>query len=111
MSKCQCEHAAHLDRTVRTPNGNPGHWYGQEFVAVVAIPARGVFEVCSDCSADCYAVLNLCTTGACTKCGGYGKTSYFVGYKPAKDRRDDVEVYSPLETCVRCDGTGTEPLT
>ena len=30
-TKCQCEHAAHLEEDQRTPCGNPGHKYGAGF--------------------------------------------------------------------------------
>ena len=63
--KCQCEHAAHFlehERVQRvpaplTPNGNPGHRYGQDFSDLFIVGVRtpyGTFSVCKDCARDCY---------------------------------------------------------
>lgn len=61
MTRCECEHLAHLEKGIITPNGNPGHKYGATFsqlhMQVVETP-YGSFYVCSDCAHDCLANLN-----------------------------------------------------
>jgi hypothetical protein len=53
---CECEHAAHFDRTARTPNGNPGHDYGVGFAIGVKISTPyGTFRVCESCARDCHS--------------------------------------------------------
>ena len=52
---CQCEHTSHFHRADRTPNGNPGHSYGQRFLHVVHITTTyGKLAVCQDCADDCH---------------------------------------------------------
>jgi hypothetical protein len=55
---CQCENAAHFhDAPALTPNGNPGHKYGQRFThgLVAVVTEFGTFAVCADCRKDCQA--------------------------------------------------------
>ena len=51
---CECENLAHMKSELRTPHGNPGHKYGQEFFIVVGVVTPyGTFLVCEDCRKDC----------------------------------------------------------
>lgn len=53
---CECEHIAHLEPGRYTPNGNPGHKYGQRFVQGQLTPVKtdcGTFKVCPSCKVDC----------------------------------------------------------
>jgi len=54
---CECEHIAHFaDEKRKTPNGNPGHVYGQPFVETSLVnkgTPYGKFLVCKDCASDC----------------------------------------------------------
>lgn len=53
---CECENIAHFPEEKKlTPNGNPGHRYGQEFLSGIQ-PIKtemGTFHVCKDCAVDC----------------------------------------------------------
>jgi len=53
---CECEHIAHFQKERKlTPNGNPGHTYGAEFLSGIE-PVKtemGTFHVCKDCKDDC----------------------------------------------------------
>ena len=60
--QCQCEHACHDSyqsrpgALIKSPNGNPGHRYGQKFEerALKSVKtAWGTFEVCPSCLGDC----------------------------------------------------------
>ena len=53
--KCQCEHIAHFEIAEKTPNGNPGHIYGTDFLKglVRVITKYSSFYVCLDCADDC----------------------------------------------------------
>jgi hypothetical protein len=56
---CECEHAAHLDKThtILTPNTDPGHRYGMAFYPHCMVTVQtpyGKFRVCQSCAADCY---------------------------------------------------------
>jgi hypothetical protein len=52
---CQCEHIAHLEKSRRTPNGNPGHKYGAQFMRLKEVKtAYGTFHICLDCWQDCH---------------------------------------------------------
>lgn len=51
---CQCEHVAHFERQKRTPNGNPAHSYGKKFAERVLVRMNLSYEVCKDCSEDCW---------------------------------------------------------
>lgn len=53
--KCECEHAAHFhDEGKKTPFGNPGHKYGQDFHKLESVKTPyGTFKVCVDCAVDC----------------------------------------------------------
>lgn len=56
-SPCQCEHVAHFERHLFTPNGNPGHSYGVNFLTewLQTVPTTyGPFTVCPDCARDCH---------------------------------------------------------
>lgn len=54
MEKCQCEHISHFETDKQTPNGNPGHDYGQGFHMLFVKQTRyGNFAVCKDCLHDC----------------------------------------------------------
>lgn len=53
MHECQCEHAAHFDKTL-TPNGNPGHAYGVDFYQDQLVRVSPSYELCKDCASDCW---------------------------------------------------------
>lgn len=59
MKPCQCEHIAHFHEEKKlTPNGNPGHEYGQMFAESYLVDKGtpyGKFIVCKDCASDCLA--------------------------------------------------------
>lgn len=57
MFKCECEHEAHTATTGTTPNGNPGHRFGQTFSDLVEFTVKtphGTYRLCADCRFDCY---------------------------------------------------------
>ena len=61
LSNCECEHIAHFPEEKRkTPNGNPGHRYGQKFFEETMVnkgTEHGKFLVCKDCANDCLALI------------------------------------------------------
>lgn len=54
LQPCQCEHKAHFDPAVRTPNDNPGHHFGANHIVREVTTPYGTFHVCKDCAEDCY---------------------------------------------------------
>lgn len=73
---CECEHAAHFGRGL-TPNTNPGHKYGQDFVVQALTPvktAHGTFNMCPDCLNDCATVLASKESPHYVACFVYCKT-------------------------------------
>jgi hypothetical protein len=65
MVKCECEHRAHFDKRERTPNGNPTHKYATQYHESYMRKKKtewGTFNVCKDCSKDCYQMYH--TIGA-----------------------------------------------
>lgn len=57
LTPCECEHSCHFHDTGKlSPNGNPGHRYGQPFAEsyIVRVRTDGQTErVCKDCANDC----------------------------------------------------------
>ena len=73
---CECEHKAHTERGT-TPNGNPGHRYGQGFTFRSLVPVAtpyGTLVTCEDCAKDCMAEFPRATESRrrCPDCGEYG---------------------------------------
>jgi len=55
LKSCECEHISHIERDRLTPNGNPGHKYGQSFYAIEPVKTIcGTFHLCKDCREDCF---------------------------------------------------------